>query len=95
MTSNLICDDLVIDCKGNAYVVGPLDVLMRVNPNGEKAIVAGTYNSTMSTLVRPSPVRFGRIESDPVSLYVTTNDGIGQDFVGTGGMYRVDVEEAA
>lgn len=95
VTSDLTCDDLVIDCKGNAYVAGPLDVLTRVYPNGEKEIVAGTYNSTMSSLVGPSAARFGRTASDRWSLYVTTNGGIFQNVEGTQGVYRVDLGEAA
>ncbi|KAF2161454.1 hypothetical protein M409DRAFT_28184 [Zasmidium cellare ATCC 36951] len=95
VTSDLTCDDLVIDCKGNAYVAGPRDVLTRVYPNGEKEIVAGTYNSTTSSLVGPTAVRFGRLESDRWSLYITTNGGVGQNVVGTEGIYRVDLGAVA
>ncbi|KAK4505465.1 hypothetical protein PRZ48_003428 [Zasmidium cellare] len=95
VTDNLTCDDLVIDCKGNAYVAGPKDVLTRVYPNGEREIVAGTFNSTTSSLVGPSAARFGRLESDRWSLYVTTNGGIDQNVEGTQGIYRIDLGEAA
>lgn len=94
VSEDLTCDDLVLDCKGNAYVAGPLDVLTRVYPNGEKEVIAGTFNSNNSALIGPSAVRFGRLESDQYSLYVTTNGGVQGIVPGSAGISRVDLGEA-
>jgi hypothetical protein len=91
VTANLTCDDFAFDCKGNAYVAGPLDILTKVTPEGQKEIIAGTFNSTSSALMGPSAVRFGRLASDEWSIYVTTNGGLGQSAPGTRGVSRIDL----
>lgn len=94
VTSNLTCDDLEVDNEGNAYVAGPLDILTKVSPLGQKEIIAGTFNSTSSDLIGPTAIRFGRSASDRWSIYVTTNGGVSTVSVtvpGSAGVSRVDL----
>lgn len=95
VTSNLTCDDLLVDDSGTAYVAGPLDVITRVGLDGQKRVIAGTFNSTGSDLVGPTAVRFGRGPSDRWSLYATTNGGLSEVGPGSGsgsaGVSRIDL----
>lgn len=91
VSSNVTCDDFVLDHEGNAYVAGPLNVLTKVSPDGQQEVIAGTYNSTSSTLVGPTAARFGRLASDSWSLYVTTNGGVTGQVPGTAGVSRIDL----
>ncbi|KAI9747787.1 MAG: hypothetical protein M4579_007386 [Chaenotheca gracillima] len=54
MANGLSCGDFVIDDAGNAYVVGPANVMAQVTPQGQKTIVAGKLNSTSSPLISPT-----------------------------------------
>ena len=92
VASNISCDDFVLDTDGTAYVAAPADVIWKVQPDGSTEIIAGTYNSTSSSLVGPSAIRFGRLASDKRSLYVTTNAGIPPvTLEGTAGVSRLDL----
>lgn len=94
VTSNLTCDDLVIDDEGNAYVAGPLDIITKVSSAGQKKVIAGAFNSTTSDLVGPTAIRFGRLVSDQWSIYVTTNGGLSSVSVtvpGSAGVSRIDL----
>lgn len=96
IASNLVCDDFVLDHKGNAYVASPLGLITKVGPSGEQEIVAG--NSTGSKLNGPTAVRFGRLASDRWSLYITTDGGIpqfGGPVNGTQGVSRIDLQSAS
>ncbi|KAK3676388.1 hypothetical protein LTR78_003664 [Recurvomyces mirabilis] len=92
VTTNLACDDLVIDHEGTAYVAGPLDVLLKVSPSSEQTIIVGTINPNQSALVGPTAARFGRLASDRWSLYITTNGGLQETIPGTTGVSRIDLE---
>ncbi|KAF7197276.1 putative hetero-Diels-Alderase [Pseudocercospora fuligena] len=92
VTSNIVCDDLVLDHIGNAYVASPLGLITKVSPGGHQEVIAG--NSTGSKLNGPTAVRFGRLASDRWSLYVTTDGGIpqfGGPINGTQGVSRIDL----
>lgn len=91
ITTNLTCDDLVIDNDGTAYVAGTLNVLTRVSSTGEKVVIAGTFNSTSSSLGGPTAARFGRSASDRWSLYVTTNGGLDSPVPDSQGVSRIDL----
>jgi sugar lactone lactonase YvrE len=84
-------DDFVLDREGVAYICGPYNAITKVTPTGQAEIVAGTFNSTASTLGGPTAVRFGKLVSDRYSLYVTTNDGILTPIAGSSGVSRIDL----
>lgn len=94
VTSNLTCDDLVLDCEGNAYVASPFDLITKVSPTGEKEVIAGMFNSTASPLIGPTAIRFGRLPSDRWSIYITTDAGLPSVAVvvpGSAGVSRIDL----
>lgn len=94
ITSNLTCDDLVVDNEGNTYVAGPLDIITKVSPLGQKEVIAGAFNSTTSDLIGPTAIRFGRLASDQWSMYVTSNGGVQGVAVvvpGSAGVSRIDL----
>jgi len=95
ITSNLTCDDIVIDDTGILYVAGPQDVITKVTPNGQQTIITGTYHSLNSSVVGPSALRFGRGVSDRWSLYITTNGGLpavlGGSVPTAAGISRIDL----
>lgn len=95
VTGDLTCDDFAFDWEGNAFVAGPLDVITKVSPSGQKEVVAGSLNSTTSDLVGPTAVRFGRLASDRWSMYVTTNGGVGQNVPGAAGISRLDASASS
>lgn len=83
-------DDFLITKRG-AYVASPADVLLHVF-DGKQQIIAGTFNSTLSGLVGPTAVRFGRLATDRSSLYISTNGGVKDTVSGTPGVSRVDLD---
>lgn len=95
ITSNITCDDLVIDNQGSVYVAGPKDVITKVTPDGKQTVITGNYGSVNSSVVGPSALRFGRGASDQWSLYVTTNGGLaavlGSSDPGASGISRIDL----
>lgn len=92
LTSDISCDDLGVDTDGTAYVAAPFDVIWKVSLSGEKEIVTGVYNSTSSSLVGPTSVRFGRRSSDRHSIYVSDNGGIAPvNLTSASGIYRIDL----
>ena len=90
LASNVSCDDLLVDSGGTIYVAGPLDVITRITRDGQKQIIAGTFNSTSSVLVGPTALRFGRLASDRYSMYITTNGGVTDNNPNADGVSRID-----
>lgn len=95
ITSNLTCDDLVVDAQGTAYVASPDGIVTRVTSAGEKQVIAGTFDSTHSDLMGPTALAIGQLESDRWSLYITTNGGSSGNSSGVQGVSRIDVEDYA
>lgn len=102
VASNLPCDDFVLNERGVAYVAGPANAIIKIDTTQAASrlgqfdrVVAGTFNSTMSALVSPTAVQWGRGDSDRTSLYVTTNGGAGSGGNGTEGLSRIDVGDLA
>ncbi|KXS95289.1 hypothetical protein AC579_9894 [Pseudocercospora musae] len=92
VTANIVCDDLVLDHRGIAYVASPSGLITKVSPGGQQEVIAG--NSTGSKLNGPTAVRFCRLASDRWSLYITTDGGIpqfGGPVNGTQGVSRIDL----
>lgn len=88
---NITCDDFVLDAEGTAYVAGPFDVVTQLNTDGTAEIITGTWNSTSSSIMGPTALRFGRMASDRWSLYVTSNGGIFNNVESGCGLSRIDL----
>jgi hypothetical protein len=84
-------DDFVVDHEGTAFICGPYNAITKVSAKGQPEIVAGTFNSTTSSLGGPTAVRFGKDTSDAHSLYVTTNGGIFTNVKDSQGVSRIDL----
>lgn len=95
IASNVTCDDLLVDPRGDIFVASPKSVITKVTPDGAEQVIAGTFGSSNSSLVGPTAMRFGRVASDRWSLYVTTNGGIpqiiGKSVPSAAGVSRIDL----
>jgi hypothetical protein len=85
-------DDFVVDAEDTAFIAGPYNAITKVNATtGHAEIVAGTFNSTTSSLGGPSAMKFGKLPFDRNSLYVTTNGGILTSIANSAGVSRIDL----
>ena len=63
VTSNLTCDDFIVDEEGVAYVAGTLNVITKVSPTGEQEIIAGSTTRATARLA-------GRLRSGSAAWYL-------------------------
>ena len=78
-------------------MASPSNALIKLDTRiGAQLVMAGTFNESDSDIISASSVRFGRVDSDRSSVYITTNGGayIGA-LPGTQGVGRVDVGNLA
>lgn len=89
VASHVFGDDFLVT-KEALYVASPANVVLRV-ADCKQEIIAGVYNSSLSGLIGPTAVQFGRLAPDGNSLYVSTNGGVQKTVEGAPGMSRVDL----
>ncbi|MCJ1385947.1 hypothetical protein MMC17_009072 [Xylographa soralifera] len=80
--NGMMFDDFAVDDGGTAYVAtGNGNAVTQITPDGRATIIAGNLNST--ELASPTSVRFGRMNQDRRTIYVTTAGGLEAPINGT------------
>lgn len=87
VTRELLGDDFIVDEVGTAYVASPGGEIYKVTPGGQKSIIAKDQAG-------PTALAFGRMYSDSMSVYVTTDGGSAKPQpLRSQGVSRLDVFE--